>query len=134
MPDYPDYPDSANIYVTNNTGGIATILLSHRYSDDPAREATWPDVPSGETTPTPLVAGYKPSLLHWDYWWIEVKVHDGPHAGDFASDGSAENPKTECTLKSEDNGQNLYFTVDTEIFVMKKTSGECSTDMKLVLQ
>ena len=127
-----DYNSSANIYVTNNTGGTATIYLSHKYStDEPTEQKTWENVPNGRNTPTPLVASYNTGFVHAgvDYWWIGVNVKDGTNAGKYyESQGSADNPGKQCYLQSDDNGKNLYFTVTTNTFVMTE-SGPCSTDM-----
>ncbi len=128
------YNSSASIYVTNNSSGNATIHLSHRYSSDPTQQQTWPAVAPGGTTPTALVVGYNTGFLRTglDWWWIGIEVTDGPNAGSYQSKGSADNPDKECFLRSEDNGKNLTFSVDTSTFLITEISGSCTTGMSKV--
>jgi phospholipase C len=125
------YNSSANVYVTNNSGGNADITLSHRYSDDTPQIMTWSGVGPGATTQNPLVAGFNTGFLHpgLDYWWIGIQVSGGQNPGRYNSEGSADNPGKECYLSSKDNGKNLAFSVDTKTFLMGEISGPCTTGM-----
>ena len=128
------YNSSANVFVTNNSGGNANIHLSHQYSDDSTQQQTWNGVSPGATTQSPLVVGFNTGFLRTglDYWWIGIQVLDGPNAGNYQSKGSADNPGKECFLQSSDNGKNLTFSVDTGTFLISEISGSCSTGMSQV--
>lgn len=125
------YNSSANISITNNTGGNAIITLSHRYSDDTPQVSAAVKVAPGATASNILTAGFNTGFLRTgqDYWWVGVQVLDGPNAGNYASEGSADNPGKQCTLESKDNGKNLTFSVDTNTFFMALISGSCTTSM-----
>ncbi|WP_421798948.1 hypothetical protein [Haliscomenobacter sp.] len=126
-----NYNSSALVKVTNNSGGNAEITLSHRYSSDPVQSLTWKVGPGQITTP-PLSVGFNTGFMRTgkDYWWIGIRVLDGPAAGYYASRGSADDPSKECTLESADNGKTLTFSVDTSNFVIQQVSGSCSTGMQ----
>lgn len=126
------YNSSATIYVTNNTGGNAVITLSHRYSSDAVQEGSWHVAPGQAAGP--LAVGYNTGFIRtgMDWWWIGVQVLDGPNAGNYASEGSADDPGKECMLESEDNGKILYFNVDTGTFVIQEISGSCSTGVSKI--
>lgn len=130
----PDYNSSAFVFVTNNSGGNANIILSHRYSTDPTQQKTWNDVPHGKNTPSPLAVGFNTGFIRFglDYWWIGIQVHDGPHAGNYHSRGSADDPGKECFLQSADDGKTLTFSVDTSTFLITLISGSCTTPMERV--
>ncbi|GAB3682191.1 hypothetical protein [Angustibacter aerolatus] len=123
------YNSSAQIYVTNNTGGTATVHLSHQYSDDGTQQGTW-TVPDGQNA-GPLSAGFNTGFMRTgaDWWWIGLEVADGPQAGSYASDGSADDPGKMCMLQSQDDGRTLTFSVDTTTLVMTELSGSCSTSL-----
>lgn len=127
------YNSSANVYVTNNSGGTANITLSHCYSTDPTVQATWENVAPGAVV-GPLVAGYNTGFIRSgaDWWWIGLQVTDGASAGNYASEGSADQPGKQCALSDEDDGKRLDFSVDTETFVMTEVSGTCSTSVSSV--
>ena len=127
------YNSSAQIYVTNNTGGNAIITFSHEYSDDGPQ--VWPASGSVTVKPGenagPLAVGFNTGFLYTglDYWFCGINVLDGPNAGQYATEGSLDSPQKECMLESEDNGSTLYFSVTVETFVMTENSGSCSTGM-----
>lgn len=127
------YNSSASVYITNDTGGTANIVLAHAYSDDKPEVGTWNNVPSGGTV-GPLVVGFNTGFVHpgGDYWFCGVQVLSGPMAGsNYASEGSADDPKKECMMEKEDNGQKLTFTVSTSVFLMGLLSGACTTEMNV---
>lgn len=126
------FNSSANIVVTNNTGGTARITLCHQYTGGPVESKTW-CVAANQITAPPLVVHYNTGFLRTgrDSWWIGVQVMDGPHAGkSFASDGSCDEPGKVCTLGSDDNGRTLVFSVSTSTFLLQELSGSCSTSMR----
>lgn len=127
------YNSSAEVFITNNTGGNATIHLSHRYSSDATQQATWPNVAPGATV-GPLTVGYNTGFLRtgMDWWWCGAEVTDGADPGSYASKGSADDPDKECFLQSEDNGQKLTFAVSKTVFMISEMSGPCTTGMSLV--
>lgn len=127
------YNSSAQVTVTNNTGGNAQISMSHRYSDDAVQHSsTW--TLSNGLTSGPFSVGFNLGFIRTglDYWWIGVRVLDGPNAGYYTSEGSADNPTKECLLESADNGKTLPFSVDTGTFLMTLISGTCTTSMSKI--
>lgn len=128
------YNNSANITVTNNTGGRVTITLSHKYSDDSVQSITWDNVESGATTSPALSVGFNTGFLRTghDYWFCGVHVQDGANAGCYTTEGSADDPKKQCTMESEDNGTNAVFSLSTTDFTMNLLSGPCSTSMNSI--
>lgn len=128
------YNSSAVINITNNTGGNAKITLSHRYSDDTPQVSATVNVAPGATASNILTAGFNTGFLRTgqDYWWVGVQVLDGPNAGNYASEGSADNPGKQCTLESPDNGKSLTFSVDINTFFMALISGSCTTSVSRV--
>ncbi|GCA50151.1 hypothetical protein SO078_25540 (plasmid) [Sinorhizobium meliloti] len=126
------YNSSAQIYVTNNTGGNAIIAFSHEYSDDGPQIWNQPNtvIAPGQSA-GPLAVGFNTGVFYTgrDYWFCGIQVLDGPNAGYYATEGSLEAPSKQCMLESEDNGATLYFSVTTETFVMTENSGSCSTGM-----
>ena len=127
------YNSSANVVITNNSGGTANITLSHAYSSDPAQIKTWKGVANGDTTPKsdPLQVGYNTGFIHsgLDYWWVGIEVTDGPNKGTYSSSGYADKPGKECMLESSDNGKTLTFSVDTNKLMINLVSGACTTSL-----
>lgn len=123
------YNSSAQVFITNNSGGNAVITLSHRYSTDSIQEGSWQVAP-GQVA-GPLTVGYNTGFIRtgMDWWWVGIQVLDGANAGYYSSEGSADDPGKECMLESDDNGKKLYFSVDTGTFVIQEISGSCSTGM-----
>ena len=128
------YNSSAVINITNNTGGNAIITLSHRYSDDTPQVSAPVRVAPNATAASILTAGYNTGFLRTgqDYWWVGIQVLDGPNAGNYSSEGSADNPGKQCTLESADNGKTLTFSVDINTFFMALISGSCTTSVSKV--
>jgi len=127
------YNSSAQVTVTNNSGGNAQINMSHQYSDDTVQHSpTW-TLSNGQTS-SPFSIGFNLGFIRTglDYWWIGVRVLDGPNAGYYTCEGSADDPKKECLCESADNGKTLPFSVDTETFIMTLISGTCSTGMSKI--
>lgn len=124
------YNSSAEVFVTNNSGGTANITLSHRYSTDPTVQTTWDNVAPGAVV-GPLTAGYNTGFVRSgaDWWWVGLEVLDGSQAGNYSSEGTADDPGKQCALSSDDAGKRLDFSVDTETFVMTEVSGTCSTSV-----
>lgn len=128
------YKSSTVISITNRTGGNAIITLSHQHSNEPAHVSIPVRVGPGGTVHNILTAHFDTGFLcsGTDYWWIGIEVLDGPNAGRYESDGTAENPVKECTLRSDDKVAALPFVVSTDAFVMTLLSGSCTTPMKRV--
>lgn len=127
------YNSSAQVFVTNNTGGNANIHLVHRYSSDKPQSGSWSHVKPGAPA-GPLSVGFNTGFIRtgMDYWWIGVEVLDGPNAGYYTSPGNADDPGKECMLESADNGKSLYFSVSIDILQMNLVSGACTTGMSKV--
>ncbi len=127
------YNSSANIMLTNNTGGNANLHLSHRYSTDSTQQQTWNNVAPGDTV-GPLVVGYNTGFIRFgmDWWWCGAEVLDGSEAGNYASEGDADNPGKECFLQSAADGKTLTYAVSTSVFMLSEMSGPCTTPMTKV--
>jgi len=125
------YNSSVTINMVNNTGGNAIITLSHRYSDDKPQVSPDTKVANGETIKSLLVAGFNlgPGRTGRDYWWVGVQVLDGPNAGFYRSDGSADEPKKQCICRKADNKTTATFTIDTKTFLIGLLSGPCTTSL-----
>ncbi len=128
------YKSSTVISITNHTEGNAIITLSHQHSNEAPHISIPVRVGPRGTVHNILTAHFDTGFLcsGTDYWWIGIEVLDGPNAGYYESDGSADHPVKECMLKCEDKVAELPFTVSTEKFVMTLLSGSCTTPMKRV--
>jgi len=124
----------AEVYVTNNTGGNATLTLFHNNSTDGTQSTTWTAAPGAQVGPLTVYFRLGISVgLVLDWWAIKAAVADGPAPGIYWSGGSWVQPNwKECQLQSADAGQNLAFTVDTGNFFINLPSGGCQTSMTKV--
>jgi phospholipase C len=122
---------SAQIYVTNQTDGEATITLFHNNSTDGTQSATWVAQPGQRVGP--LTVYFRLGLnVGWvlDYWAIKLAVSNGSAPGIYSSVGSwAVANWKECQLQSGDVGKTLGFTVSTSTFDINVASGGTSTRM-----
>ncbi|HWW26001.1 MAG TPA: alkaline phosphatase family protein [Caulobacter sp.] len=127
-------PQTAQVYVTNTTDGTASITLWHTNSDYPTESASWTAAP-GQTV-GPLTVHFNTGLGSWtvrDYWACEINVTDGSTPGLYESSGVLQySDWKECQLQGPDAGQNLTFTVNSQIFVINLDSGGTSTPMNPV--
>jgi phospholipase C len=125
---------SALAYVTNNTGGNATLTLFHNNGTDGLQSATWTAAPGA--TVGPLVVYFRLGLskaLVMDYWAIKAAVADGAAPGIYQSVGSwAVANWKECQLQSADVNQNLPLTVSTSSFNINLPSGGDTAEMHKV--
>ncbi len=122
---------SAQVYVTNQTDGDATITLFHNNSTDGTQSATWTAAPGQKVGP--LSVYFRLGLnVGWvlDYWAIKLAVSNGSAPGVYSSTGSIvfANWK-ECQLRQADAGQTMTFTVDASTFGINVPSGGTSTAM-----
>ncbi len=125
---------SAEVYVTNNTGGHAAITLLHNNSTDGTQWANWHVAPGARAGPLTVYFRLGISVAFvLDYWAIKAAVSDGPSPGVYRNVGSltVANWK-ECQLQSADAGHNLEFTVDTSTFDINLPSGGCQAAMQKV--
>jgi|GEM_PF-301342 len=122
---------SAQAYLTNNTGGNATLTLFHNNSTDGTQSATWTAAP-GQTV-GPLTVYFRVGLnvgFVLDYWAVKAAVKDGPSPGIYTSSGFASMTNwKECQLQQADVGQNLPITVDLNSLSINLPSGGCSAGM-----
>ncbi len=122
---------SAQAYLTNNTGGNATLTLFHNNSTDGTQSATWTAAP-GQTV-GPLTVYFRVGLnvgFVLDYWAVKAAVKDGPNPGVYTSSGFASMTNwKECQLQQSDVNQNLPLTVDLSSFAINLPSGGCSAGM-----
>ncbi|MBX8519749.1 hypothetical protein K5D37_08685 [Pseudomonas cichorii] len=123
---------NATIFITNDTGGNADIILFHTDSNDHRQSGQWSAQP-GQTV-GPLEVTFETGLDVidvLDYWSVMVNVRDGKSPGHYANTGTeANNYKKECQLQSKDVGQTTTFSVSTTKFNITLKSGGCSDGMK----
>src|SRR5689334_4408629 len=109
---------TANVSITNNTDGTATVQLFHRNDDYGTEGASWMAA-AGETV-GPFTVHFKTGIGSWgvlDWWAVLLYVHDGSTPGLWRNAGSSEVPDwKECQLQSKDVDQNLVFTVSADGF------------------
>ena len=124
----------AEIYVTNNTGGHASLTLFHNNNTDGTQSATWQAAPGAQVGPLTVYFRLGISVgLVLDWWAIKAAVADGPAPGVYWSGGSWVQPNwKECQLQRADAGQKPNFTVDTSNFAINLPSGGCSASMTKV--
>lgn len=127
-------PQTAQVYITNTTDGTASITLWHTNSDYPTESASWTAAP-GQTV-GPLTVHFNTGLGSWtvrDYWACEINVTGGSTPGLYESSGVLQySDWKECQLQGPDAGQNLTFTVNSQLFVINLDSGGTSTPMNPV--
>jgi phospholipase C len=123
---------NANIYITNNTDGIADIAMSHQYSSTAVQSGQWLNVAPGASA-GPLVVTFETGFgTGLDYWFAEIRIHNGSTSGIYTSKGSLTAPTKECELEGGDANQNIYNAVNSTTFNINLTSGGCSTGMSYV--
>jgi len=122
---------TATVFITNNSGGNAWILLFHSNSSNGTQSGSWLAAP-GQTV-GPLTVYFKTGLgteLIDDYWSVLIQVQDGPAPGFYVSSGTDLDPYwKECQLQHEDANQTLTFSVDTTEIDVALDSGGCSGGM-----
>ncbi len=123
---------NANIYITNNTDGTADIAMSHQYSSTAVQSGQWLNVAPGASA-GPLVVTFETGFgTGLDYWFAEIRIHNGSTPGIYTSKGSLGSPQKECELEGGDANQNIYNAVNSTTFNMNLSSGGCSTGMSYV--
>ena len=127
-------PQTAQVFITNNTDGTAAISLWHNNSDYGTESDTWTAAPGQRIGP--LTVHFKTgwgSFTVLDYWACEISVTGGSTPGLYESSGILRySDWKESQLQSRDAGQNLGFTVDTRTFVINLKSGGTTTPMNRV--
>ncbi len=114
---------TASVYVKNNSGGNATIQMTHQYSDSKPETGVWQASP-GQTV-GPLIVHYETGIgTGRDWWRINMQVNDGSAPGNYSSSRSKE-----CMLMAGDAGKDITNTVDTKNFGINLPSGGCGIDM-----
>ena len=127
-------PQTAQVFITNNTDGTAAISLWHNNSDYGTESGTWTAAPGQRIGP--LTVHFKTgwgSFTVLDYWACEISVTGGSTPGLYESSGILRySDWKESQLQSRDAGQNLGFTVDTRTFAINLKSGGTTTPMNRV--
>lgn len=122
---------SASVYITNNSGGAAWIVLFHQNSSNGTQRGSW--TASAGQTVGPLTVYFETGFPAWgvlDYWSVLIHVQDGPAPGFYISSGTAFDLWwKECQLQHGDAGKTLTFSVSTTGFDVALDSGGCSGGM-----
>ncbi len=125
---------SAQVFITNDTGGTASIILFHNNSTNGTQRGSWTATP-GQTV-GPLTVYFETGIDVWDvldYWSVLMHVQDGPAPGFYVSSGSAVDPYwKECQLQSGDAGKTIKIMLGTSVVNFLLSSGECSDGMTKV--
>jgi phospholipase C len=104
---------SAELTLTNNTGGNAFIQFSHRNEKLEPEIACWQlgpgDVSDALTVNFLSDTGSSSS----DFWYASVTVQDGDNSGIYTTGGKLIVPNREFTLSEALNGADLPCTIDT---------------------
>jgi len=121
--------NSATVNLTNNTGLAGTFTVCHQYSNDtPVSGSAY--IEAGGTAQGILKVNFNTGFLcdGNDYWWVGFKVQ----SGNYASEGSCDDPGKQCTMNSSDAGEAMPFEVTMTEFYMNMASGNCSTGVNPV--
>ncbi len=123
---------TANVYIRNDTGGVAYIQLFHQNSSSGTQNGSW-QAAAGEIV-GPLTVHFETgwgsySVLDW--WGVVAAVVDGPAAGVYQNAGTVAFPGwKECQLQSKDAGRTITLSVSTSAFNVSLASGGCTDGMK----
>jgi len=123
---------SANVNITNDTAGNATIYLFHEITDEGMQGGHWQATP-GQTV-GPLTVHYDTGVgSHtYDWWSVLVHVEDGPNPGVYVNSGGEYPPWYEYALDHKDNDQTLTFAVSTSEFTIRLADGTTTNAMKKI--
>ena len=123
---------SANVNITNDTAGNATIYLFHEITDEGMQGGHWQATP-GQTV-GPLTVYYDTGVgSHtYDWWSVLVHVEDGPNPGVYVNSGGEYPPWYEYALDHKDNDQTLTFAVSTSEFTIRLADGTTTNAMKKI--
>lgn len=126
---------TATVYITNNSGGSAWILLYHCNSSNGTQSGSWLATP-GQTV-GPLTVHFKTGIgteFIYDYWSVLMHVQDGPSPGLYVSSGTVvDNFWKECQLEHGDADKTLTLSVSTTEFDVALASGGCKGGMTRLL-
>jgi len=126
---------SATVYITNNSGGNAWILLYHNNSSNGTQSSSWMAAPGQSVGP--LTVYFKTGIGSYgikDYWSVLVHVKDGPAPGFYVSSGTAlDRYWKECQLEHGDADKTLTLSVSTTEFDVALDSGGCKGGMTRLL-
>lgn len=118
---------SARIFIKNDMGGNASIVLFHTNRSNGTQRETW-TVGRAETA-GPMKVMFETGIGTGgilDYWSVLVHVKDGPSAGFFVNSGTAIDPFwKECQLQHKDAGRSITLSISPSKFDIPLPSGGC---------
>ena len=118
---------SANISITNDTSGNASIILFHRNCSNGTQRGEWQAAP-GETV-GPMKAFFETGFGSGgvlDYWCVLAHVRDGSDPGFYVSSGTdTDRYWKECQLQHADAGRSITLSVSNSTFSIALPSGGC---------
>lgn len=121
---------SANVYVTNDTGGQATIYLFHENQDKGTQGGRWEAAPGQKVGPLNVLYTTGFGAAPSDYWSVLVHVKDGPAPGFYVNSGGYYPYWYEYQLDHHDDGRALAFAVSTTEFDINLADGSASDGMR----
>lgn len=122
---------SAEIYITNNTDGAASILLFHSNSSNGTQQGNWQAGPGQTVGPLTVLfeTGFGSYSIR-DYWSVLLHVQGGSTPGFYVNSGTGADPYwKECQLESGDAGQSTTFSVNASQLNVTLRSGGCVDGM-----
>ena len=123
---------SASVYITNDTGGSATIYLFHENKDNGMQGGHW-QAAAGETVgPMTVLFRTGPGSDLYDWWSVLVRVKEGPNAGFYVNSGGTYPPWYEYALDHNDDEKMLTFAVSTTEFTIRLADGTTTNGMKKI--
>ncbi|MDQ0466549.1 phospholipase C [Caulobacter ginsengisoli] len=127
-------PRTAQVYVTNQTDGTATISLHHNNADYGTESGKWTVGPGYSAGPMTVHFNVGlGSLTVRDFWACEMTVTGGTTPGVYESSGTFEySDWKECQLQRKDAGKTHNFLVDSKSLYISLDSGDTSTPMNPV--
>ena len=124
-------PQTARIFLRNDTGDVADLVLSHQYSTSTADTMRWPQVASGATV-GPLVVHFETGLgSGLDRWFAMATIGSSVRRRVFTTRGTQRSPGKYCTLMDGDQNADHTFSVSTGRLAITLTSGSCTARMLL---
>ena len=123
---------SANVFITNNTDGIAYIKLFHRNDSTGIQNGSWTVRPGETAGPvTVLFETAWNSFAKSDWWSVIIAVEGGSAPGIYQNSGTDALPGwKDFRLRHGDSGRDLTFAVTTAGFDISLASGGSADGMK----
>jgi phospholipase C len=108
-----DTQASTTVYINNNSGSNAWIILQHQNSTNGLQSGVW--YAEAGATVGPLIACFETGNAVEDYWWVYLGITNGEI---YTNGGTLIPDWKPCMLMHEDNGKTYTFSVSTTEFIL----------------